>query len=132
MITSICQMRLRVGKRQASGQEELRFELGSKAHVLNHSGLTVASSSSDWGLRHRGVKCQIPPCTFPENRKGFAESDEPWSASLGFDALPSSPRLPAVRGLPGPAGIHEEMRDQERQWVLSPRLQAQSLLPVPC
>lgn len=56
MVTSICQVRLRVGKRQAPGQEEEGFELGAtgfqspclEPQCSTHS-IAVASSSSDWG-----------------------------------------------------------------------------------
>lgn len=56
MVTSICQVRRRVGKRQAPGWEEEGFELGAtgpqspclKPQCSTHS-LVVASPGSDWG-----------------------------------------------------------------------------------
>lgn len=56
MVTSICQVRLRVGKRQAPGREEEGFELGATGPQspcfepqCSTYSLAVASSSRDRG-----------------------------------------------------------------------------------
>lgn len=72
MIPFICQITLRVGKRQAAGWKELDLNGGSgqagvlqvsKPHVLSHCALLWPHLPTTGGLWHRGVKCQTPPPT---------------------------------------------------------------------